>query len=71
MAIRNGEIIGKSFSNFYTEEDRKNNLPQKLLEQARQTGRARQEGWRWFVNTEAFFGQVWLILHSNTMKKMR
>ena len=52
------EIIGKSFSNFYTEEDRKNNLPQKLLEQARQTGRARQEGWRVRKDGTLFWASV-------------
>lgn len=40
------EIVGKSFSIFYTEEDRKNNLPQKLLQIARKKGKALQEGWR-------------------------
>ncbi len=40
------EIIGKSFSNFYTEEDKKVNLPQILLNRARESGRAGQEGWR-------------------------
>ncbi|PXY46006.1 PAS domain S-box protein [Flavobacterium hydrophilum] len=40
------EIVGKSFSVFYTEEDRKNNLPQKLLQIAREKGKALQEGWR-------------------------
>ncbi|CAD0006021.1 PAS domain S-box protein [Flavobacterium chungangense] len=40
------QIIGKSFSIFYTEEDRKNNLPNKLLQLARERGKAVQEGWR-------------------------
>ncbi|OXA79106.1 PAS domain S-box-containing protein [Flavobacterium aquidurense] len=40
------EIIGKNFSKFYTEEDRKNNLPQKLLNIAIEKGKATQEGWR-------------------------
>jgi len=40
------EIIGKSFYNFYTKEDRQNNLPQVLLKKAAEKGRAGQEGWR-------------------------
>lgn len=40
------EIIGKNFSNFYTESDRKSNLPQKLLNIAIEKGKAKQEGWR-------------------------
>ncbi|NNE76081.1 MAG: MEKHLA domain-containing protein, partial [Pricia sp.] len=34
------EIIGKSFSNFYTDEDRRNKLPQKLLDMALRNGKA-------------------------------
>lgn len=40
------EIIGKSFENFYTEEDRKSHLPQYLLQQTTKYGRYSQEGWR-------------------------
>jgi PAS domain S-box-containing protein len=40
------EIIGKSISIFYTEQDRTNNLPQQLLSLAATTGRASHEGWR-------------------------
>jgi len=40
------EIIGQSFSVFYTDHDRRNRLPQQLLEQASVMGRAVQEGWR-------------------------
>lgn len=40
------EIIGKSFSTFYTPLDKENNLPRKLLERAALTGKAVQEGWR-------------------------
>ncbi len=34
------EIVGKHFSTFYFEEDIRNKLPDKLIEQARSTGRA-------------------------------
>lgn len=40
------EIIGKSFSVFYTPEDRANGLPQRALQIARETGRFASEGWR-------------------------
>ncbi|KAF2333713.1 PAS domain S-box protein [Flavobacterium daemonense] len=40
------EIIGKNFSTFYTESDKKTNLPQKLLKIAIEKGKATQEGWR-------------------------
>jgi PAS domain S-box-containing protein len=41
-----GEIIGKSFSAFYTPEDRAIGLPDKALKIARAAGRFSAEGWR-------------------------
>ena len=52
------EIIGKSFSNFYTEEDRKNGLPQKLLKRAIKNDRAVQEGWRVRKDKTLFWASV-------------
>lgn len=40
------EIIGKSFSEFYSEEDKQTGLPDKLLNHAALHGKAKQEGWR-------------------------
>ncbi|KAF2517187.1 PAS domain S-box protein [Flavobacterium foetidum] len=40
------EIVGKYFSIFYSEEDKKNNLPQKLLQLAREKGKTVHQGWR-------------------------
>jgi PAS domain S-box-containing protein len=40
------EIIGKHFSVFYTEEDRKAGTPQRALEKARTEGRFETEDWR-------------------------
>jgi len=53
-----GEAVGKKFSMFYTEEDRKNNLPDKLLNQARTTGKAVQEGWRVRKDGTRFWGTI-------------
>lgn len=52
------EIIGKNFSVFYTDTDRNNNLPQQLLDLAKQTGRAVQEGWRVRKDTTLFWASV-------------
>lgn len=52
------EIIGKSFSNFYTEKDRKSGLPQKLLQLAVQQNRAAQEGWRVRKDNTVFWASV-------------
>lgn len=52
------EIIGKSFSEFYTESDRKNNLPQTLLNLAIEKGKAKQEGWRVRKDKTLFWASV-------------
>jgi len=40
------EIIGRHFSQFYTEEDRRNGKPAIALETAQQSGKYETEGWR-------------------------
>jgi PAS domain S-box-containing protein len=52
------EIIGKSFYNFYLPEDRQSGLPQKLLAQARENGKAIHEGWRLRKDGSRFWGSI-------------
>ncbi|MCK0135235.1 PAS domain S-box protein [Arenibacter sp. S6351L] len=52
------EIIGKNFSNFYTEEDRKSGLPKRLLGLAARNGKALQEGWRVRKDNTLFWASV-------------
>jgi PAS domain S-box-containing protein len=52
------EVIGKKFELFYTPEDRENGLPAKLLKEARETGKAVQEGWRVRKNGTRFWGTI-------------
>jgi PAS domain S-box-containing protein len=52
------EVIGKRFSIFYTEEDLKSNLPDKLLRIAAEEGRATQEGWRVRKDGSRFWGII-------------
>jgi len=40
------EIIGHHFSRFYTEEDRRNDVPMQTLRQAAEDGRVETDGWR-------------------------
>jgi PAS domain S-box-containing protein len=40
------EIVGRHFSVFYDEKDRRNGLPERALETARREGRYEAEGWR-------------------------
>ena len=61
------EIVGQNFENFYTEEDRKNGLPQYLLNQAFQKGRHGQEGWRVRKNGTLFWANVVITaIHNET-----
>lgn len=55
---RSEDIIGKHFSVFYTPEDRKAGLPEKLLNQARQNGKSNHEGWRMKKDGSRFWGSV-------------
>lgn len=52
------EIIGKHFSIFYQQEDRARQLPDRLITEARHTGKAVQEGWRVRKNGTRFWGSI-------------
>lgn len=52
------EMIGESFSRFYTPEDRVAGLPERLLAQARANGRVEHEGWRVRKDGSRFWADV-------------
>jgi len=52
------DIIGKNFSIFYLEEDRRNKLPEELINRAEQEGRAMHEGWRKRKDGTRFWGSI-------------
>jgi PAS domain S-box-containing protein len=52
------EIIGRHFSQFYTEEDRRAGVPERGLENARREGRWEKEGWRLRKDGSRFFAHV-------------
>jgi PAS domain S-box-containing protein len=52
------EIIGKHFSVFYSEEDRKAGIPAQVLETARSAGRFEGEGWRMRKDGSRFWASV-------------
>jgi PAS domain S-box-containing protein len=52
------EIIGQNFQVFYTPEDRRNKLPQQLLAQAAENGKAIHEGWRITKQGTKFWGSI-------------
>lgn len=54
------EIIGRNFSCFYTAEDVADQLPQKSLYTARDTGRFEAEGWRVRKNGDHFWADILL-----------
>jgi PAS domain S-box-containing protein len=53
-----GEVVGKHFSLFYTEEDRKAGMPQKVLDTARKEGKFEGEGWRVRKDGSRFWASV-------------
>jgi PAS domain S-box-containing protein len=52
------EIIGRNFSLFYLPQDRKEGLPNKLIEEAKLNGRATHEGWRVRKDGSTFWGFI-------------
>lgn len=52
------EILGKHFSIFYLQEDLDRGLPNILMSEARDTGRASQEGWRKRKDGTRFWGSI-------------
>ena len=52
------EIVGKHFRIFYPPEDRENKLPEKLILEATQKGKARHEGWRVRKDGTRFWGNI-------------
>jgi len=52
------EIVGQHFSRFYTQEDQKAGLPQKVLETARHEGKFEGEGWRVRKDGTPFWASV-------------
>ena len=53
-----GEIIGRHLSTFYTDEDRRRQLPQHALREAAENGRWEQEGWRLRKDGSRFWANV-------------
>lgn len=52
------EIIGQHFSRFYLDSDRAADKPSRLLAEAREHGRAQDEGWRLRKNGTRFWASV-------------
>ncbi len=63
------EVKGKKFEIFYTKEDRADNLPAKLLQRAKEQGKALQEGWRVRKDGTKFWGTIVITaLHNKAGK---
>ncbi|MGN6162922.1 MAG: PAS domain-containing sensor histidine kinase [Flavisolibacter sp.] len=60
------EIVGKSFKMFYLPQDRETGLPDRLLERAKNAGKAVHEGWRVRKDGTKFWGSIVLTsLHDD------
>ncbi len=60
------QVVGKSFQIFYTEDDRKRNIPQKNLEEAAGAGRVFYEGLRVRADGTTFWGSIALTALHDT-----
>lgn len=52
------EILGNHFRIFYLDEDQKTSLPEKLIKEANETGKASHEGWRVRKDGTKFWGSI-------------
>ncbi|RZJ57743.1 MAG: PAS domain S-box protein, partial [Flavobacterium sp.] len=52
------DILGKNFRVFYRDSDRFDQLPEKLIQEASDNGRAMHEGWRLRKDGSAFWGSI-------------
>jgi PAS domain S-box-containing protein len=52
------EIVGRNFSQFYTEEDKQNGEPERALATARREGRYEKEGWQVRKDGTRFWANV-------------
>ncbi|MGQ2984365.1 PAS domain S-box protein [Flavobacterium sp.] len=52
------EIVGRNFRIFYQDHDRESLLPEKLINEAHDTGRATHEGWRVRKDGSTFWGSI-------------
>lgn len=57
---RESEIVGNHFNIFYLPDDRAAHLPQKLLKEATEKGKASHEGWRLRKDGTKFWGSITL-----------
>lgn len=64
------EIIGKHFSIFYPEEDKRNGKPQWELEVAKEDGRFEDEGWRVRKDGSRFWANVIITALRDTTGKL-
>ncbi|MBX4992188.1 diguanylate cyclase (GGDEF)-like protein/PAS domain S-box-containing protein [Rhizobium binae] len=52
------EVVGKDFSLFYSEEDRRKGLPLRAIETARSEGKFEAQGWRYRKDGSSFWAHV-------------
>jgi PAS domain S-box-containing protein len=68
---RAADVIGREFSLFFSEEDRRAGRPQGELEQAASTGRFEEEGWRLRADGSRFWAHVVLTALRDTNGTLR
>jgi len=52
------DVLGRHFRIFAAEEDQKNKVPERLLQEALETGRSMHEGWRLRKDGSRFWGSI-------------
>ncbi|EJZ16691.1 MHYT domain-containing protein, partial [Rhizobium sp. Pop5] len=61
------EVVGRDFSLFYSEEDRRKGVPRRALETARTEGKFEAQGWRYRKDGSSFWAHVVIdAIHDET-----
>jgi PAS domain S-box-containing protein len=67
---KEAEVLGKHFSIFYLPEDQERKLPQQLIMEAEQNGRAGHEGWRVRKDGTRFWGSITITALHNSRNEI-
>ncbi|MGZ3657746.1 MAG: PAS domain-containing sensor histidine kinase [Bdellovibrionota bacterium] len=70
LGYEKGEILGKNFSAFYTEEDNACQHPETELKEAKKVGRYEEEGWRLRRDGSRFWASVVISKLTNSSGKL-
>lgn len=65
------EVIGKNFSMFYTDDEKKEHVPEKILDEARKNGKYNGTGWRIRKDKSRFWADVTITKLTDSNEELK